>query len=183
MNIKETSRETTLCLASAHALVRLDDGTVVGDPMEKATLEALEWTLTKGMLLSLLDCGNVDIMTGSGDIISPTNNTAPHAAQLTIRRRYQFSSALKRMSTVSSLKSGKVIASVKGAPETIKGMLASVPDGYDESYKWFTRRGSRVLAMGIKDMDVLSNDKVRGNVALGYTSHRFYKTIDQSLDS
>ena len=48
MGVKETSRETTLCLAAAHALVKLDDGTVVGDPMEKTTLDSLEWTLGKG---------------------------------------------------------------------------------------------------------------------------------------
>lgn len=64
------------------------------------------------------------------------------------------------MSTVSTLAGGRVIASVKGAPETIKGMLATVPAEYDECYKWFTRRGSRVLALGIKDMPNLSIDKV-----------------------
>ena len=50
VNVKETSRETMLCLAATHALVKLDDGTVVGDPMEKTTLDALEWNLAKGML-------------------------------------------------------------------------------------------------------------------------------------
>lgn len=53
VDVKETSRETTLCLAAAHALVLLDDGTVVGDPMEKTTLEALDWKLSKGALLSV----------------------------------------------------------------------------------------------------------------------------------
>jgi len=48
LNVKDTTRETTLCLAAAHALVKLDDGTVVGDPMEKITLEALEWNIAKG---------------------------------------------------------------------------------------------------------------------------------------
>ena len=48
VQVKEVSRETTLCLAAAQALVKLDDGTVVGDPMERATLEALDWTLEKG---------------------------------------------------------------------------------------------------------------------------------------
>jgi hypothetical protein len=48
IDVKEASRETTLCLASAHALVRLDDGTIVGDPMEKTTLDALNWQLSKG---------------------------------------------------------------------------------------------------------------------------------------
>jgi hypothetical protein len=48
--IKETPRETTLTLASSHALVILEDGQVVGDPMEKTTLEALGWEVAKGKL-------------------------------------------------------------------------------------------------------------------------------------
>jgi cation-transporting ATPase 13A1 len=46
--VKETSRDTTYCLASAHALVKLDDGAIVGDPMEKTTLDSLEWKIVKG---------------------------------------------------------------------------------------------------------------------------------------
>jgi manganese-transporting P-type ATPase len=48
VHVKEVGRETTLCLAGAHALVKLDEGAVVGDPMEKTTLDALEWTLGQG---------------------------------------------------------------------------------------------------------------------------------------
>lgn len=48
VNVKEVGRETILTLAAAHALVKLDDGTVVGDPMEKTTLDAMEWTLGNG---------------------------------------------------------------------------------------------------------------------------------------
>ncbi len=65
------------------------------------------------------------------------------------------------MSTLSSLPGGKTLAAVKGAPETIKTMLSSVPDHYDETYKWFTRNGSRVLALGMKEMEPMSVDKVR----------------------
>ncbi|KAF6744001.1 endoplasmic reticulum Ca-transporting P-type ATPase [Ephemerocybe angulata] len=142
VDVKETGRETTLCLAAAHALVKLDDGTIVGDPMEKTTLDSLEWTV------------------GKGDLLHPINQNAAHKTMIAIKRRFQFSSALKRMSTIATLPGGKVIASVKGAPETIKGMLANVPEHYDETYKWFTRNGSRVLALGIKEMEPLSNDKI-----------------------
>lgn len=45
--VTQTNLETTLCLAAAHALVLLDDG-VVGDPMEKTTLDALGWKLSAG---------------------------------------------------------------------------------------------------------------------------------------
>lgn len=64
------------------------------------------------------------------------------------------------MSTVSTFPSGKGLVAVKGAPETIKDMLAHVPEWYDETFKWYTRRGSRVLALGTKEMDSMSIDKV-----------------------
>jgi cation-transporting ATPase 13A1 len=143
VDVRATSRETTFCLAGAHALVRLDDGTIVGDPMEKATLEALGWQI------------------GSGDGVAPAGSSAPHRTLISIRRRFQFSSALKRMSTVSSLPGGRGLVAVKGAPETLKTMLAHVPLDYDETYKWYTRRGSRVLALGMKEYDSITADRVR----------------------
>ncbi|KAK4688093.1 manganese-transporting P-type ATPase, partial [Tremellales sp. Uapishka_1] len=137
--VTESSKETTLTLAAAHALVLLEDGTIVGDPMEKTTLAALDWKLSKG------------------DQITPNAKEAPHKHQIHIRRRYQFSSALKRMSTVSSVTDThgrKFIAAVKGAPETLKAMYTDVPEGYDETYRYYTRRGSRVLALGMKTMSL-----------------------------
>ena len=108
-------------------------------------------------MLSKIRCSSTLI---KGELISPTNRSAPHATQLHIRRRFQFSSALKRMSTISSLPGGKTLVAVKGAPETIKTMLAVVPDHYDDTYKWFTRKGSRVLALAMKEMEAMSGDKV-----------------------
>jgi manganese-transporting P-type ATPase len=64
------------------------------------------------------------------------------------------------MSTVSVLPGGKALAAVKGAPETIKTMLSVIPEHYDDTYKWFTRKGSRVLALGMKEMEAISVDKV-----------------------
>ncbi|THU93320.1 cation-transporting ATPase [Dendrothele bispora CBS 962.96] len=149
INVRQVSRETTLCLAAAHALVRLDDGTVVGDPMEKTTLENMDWGV------------------GKGDVIQPlhsaTNPNRPRET-ITIRRRFQFSSALKRMCTVSTVISQsqgpKTLVAMKGAPEVIKGMLSTVPPGYDEIYKGYTREGSRVLALGMKEMDVMGADQI-----------------------
>lgn len=130
--------------------------------MEKTTLEALEWTLGKSRIHLSTTIIPIDSYF-KDELISPTNRSAPHGTQLTIRRRFQFSSALKRMSTVSSLPGGRTLAAVKGAPETIKTMLAVVPDHYDETYKWFTRKGSRVLALGMKEMETMSTDKVGVN--------------------
>ena len=55
-----------------------------------------------------------------------------------------------------------------GAPETIKGMLASVPADCDETFNWFTRKGSRVLALGVKEMETMSIDRVRYYCFLHY---------------
>lgn len=49
IDVKDSGKQTIHCLAAAHALVRLDDGVVVGDPMEKTTLEALEWQISQGL--------------------------------------------------------------------------------------------------------------------------------------
>ncbi|KAF8324139.1 endoplasmic reticulum Ca-transporting P-type ATPase [Cantharellus anzutake] len=141
VNVKEASRDTTLCLAAAHALVQLDDGTIVGDPMEKTTLESLDWAVSR-------------------DVVTAREKTAPHRTSISIRRRFQFSSALKRMSTVSHLPTGAVLVAVKGAPETIKSMLSSIPKDYDETFKWYTRRGSRVLALGTKELPNMGADKI-----------------------
>jgi cation-transporting ATPase 13A1 len=138
--------------------VKLDDNTIVGDPMEKTTLEALDWTIGKGFPFPCVCTLEADSVVG--DTIIPNSTTAPHRTQLTIRRRFQFSSALKRMSTVSTLPNGRIVVAVKGAPETIKEMLHTVPEGYDETYTWFTRKGSRVLALGIKETEHMAMDKV-----------------------
>ena len=64
------------------------------------------------------------------------------------------------MSTISTLKNGRSLVAVKGAPETIKGMLKVVPEDYDETYKWFTRKGSRVLALGMREVEGWTTERV-----------------------
>ena len=48
----------------------------------------------------------------------------------------------------------------------INGMLTGCPTWYDETYKWYTRRGSQVLALGAKDMDAMGVEKVCEYVSL-----------------
>ncbi|EHA23249.1 hypothetical protein ASPNIDRAFT_207175 [Aspergillus niger ATCC 1015] len=135
--------DTTLVLASAHALVKLDEGEVVGDPMEKATLKWLGWTLGKN-----------DTLTGK---VSATATRVPESVQ--VIRRFQFSSALKRQSTIATVVSDdrsthkkvkSTFVGVKGAPETIRSMLIDTPPNYEETFKYFTRNGARVLALAYK---------------------------------
>ncbi|GAB7354668.1 hypothetical protein MBLNU459_g5095t1 [Dothideomycetes sp. NU459] len=134
---------TTLTLATAHALVRLDEGDVVGEPMEKATLNSLGWSV------------------GRNDTLTPkataTSNGAADLVQ--IKRRFQFSSALKRQSSVATVittnrdtgkKTKSTFVGAKGAPETIRKMLVDAPPKYEETFKYFSRNGARVLALAYK---------------------------------
>ena len=136
--------EATLVLASAHALVLVDDE-VVGDPMERRAVDALGYEVKKG------------------DYVVPTERArAPASQTVHIRTRFHFSSALKRMAAVSQV-GGKntLFASVKGAPEVLKSMFVEVPENYDEVYRSYTRRGSRVIALGYKWLDGVSPNAVR----------------------
>lgn len=151
--------QTTLVLATAHALVRLDEGEIVGDPMEKATLTSLGWELGKN-----------DTLTGKVTSNSKTGASAGDMVQ--IKRRFQFSSALKRQSSVatvvtsdrsSSRKMKGTFVGVKGAPETIRTMLVKAPPYYEETFKYFTRNGGRVLALGYK---YLSTDSELGQTRI-----------------
>ena len=145
-SVHSAPMETTLVLATAHALVKLDEGDIVGDPMEKATLTALGWTLGKNDTLS-----NKPGATSAAATIGTVQ----------VKRRFQFSSALKRQSSVATInatdaKTGRKLrgtfVAVKGAPETIMKMLVTVPKDYEETFKYFTRRGSRVLALAYKQL-------------------------------
>ncbi|KAI8923853.1 hypothetical protein BC831DRAFT_403236 [Entophlyctis helioformis] len=135
---------TTLVLAAAHALVRLEDG-IIGDPMEKNTLESINWTLSHA------------------DVVTP--KSTGNRSSIQIVRRFPFSSVLKRMSTISFLDDttgqGKVLIAAKGAPETLKDMFKTLPDGYDEHYKYWARRGKRVLALGYKMLPRMSVGQIR----------------------
>ena len=184
-----------MTLASAHALVLLEEGGgIVGDPMEKTTLDALGWTMKKGdhvgpappagpkkpppqLALPPPKKGKVKAPEPAPAEEKPKPQN-PHKATLQVKRRFQFSSALKRMSTVSIAQlpnSNKrtVIVSVKGAPETLKDMFAKIPDAYEQTYKHYAVKGSRVLALGYKFLENTSDQQItrleRSTVEAGLT--------------
>ncbi|VDM50444.1 unnamed protein product [Toxocara canis] len=131
--------ESVQVLVACHSLVRFDED-LVGDPLEKACLNWADWNLTK-----------------NDTVIPKKSKMLP----LKIFHRYHFSSAMKRMTVIAGYmvpgtSDTKHIVAVKGAPETLKIMYASVPDDYDETYQQLTRQGARVLALAIKEVGTLS---------------------------
>ncbi|KAG8626113.1 hypothetical protein KVT40_006514 [Elsinoe batatas] len=153
----ETGVNTTLVLATAHALVKLDEGDIVGEPMEKATLQSLGWNLGKNDTLTskyASSARSAGLESGYADMVQ-------------VKRRFQFSSSLKRQSSVATVvttnpetgkKNKHSFAGVKGAPETIRNMLVDVPDKYEETFKYFSRNGARVLALAYKYLS--TNDEI-----------------------
>jgi cation-transporting ATPase 13A1 len=130
---RESPFETQCVLATCHSLVLLE-GDLVGDPMEKVALNAVDWNLSKG------------------DAV--TSRKGRRATLKTVHR-FHFSSSLKRMSVITAFvpaqSSGHThLVTVKGAPEILKEMFSSVPGDYDRLYSKLTRHGARVLALGYK---------------------------------
>nr|NVI71718.1 putative cation-transporting ATPase 13A1 [Cucujiformia] len=142
--LQESPNDTVLVLASCHSLVQLDDG-LVGDPLEKVTLTAIDWNLTKS------------------DVVIPKKGRN-HA--LKIFNRFHFSSNLKRMSVIAGYTTQGTtetvyISTVKGAPEVLRSMFETIPEKYDQVYLELSRRGARVLALGIKELGKISIQELR----------------------
>ncbi|CAL8286621.1 unnamed protein product [Boreogadus saida] len=145
MPVSEIPVETHRVVATCHSLVTLDDGQLVGDPLEKAMLMSADWNLTKD---------------------EKVFTRGIKTQGLKIHQRFHFSSALKRMSVLASYeKLGSTelcyISTVKGAPETLSGMFSERPASYDEVHKEMSREGARVLALGYKEIGHLSHQQVR----------------------
>ena len=153
---------TAHVLAGCHQLVRAAGGRLLGDPMEKAALDAAGWTYQHdGSAVS------------DRPLRLPSSVAAPGAAPraaLRILKRFPFSSELKRSAAVieTVLVGGdrslygtepalrkavglRVVA--KGSPEAIRTMLTVVPRGYDATYRRYAATGKRVLALATKRLD------------------------------
>ncbi|KAK2391289.1 putative manganese-transporting ATPase pdr2 [Trifolium repens] len=125
-------------LASCHALVFVENK-LVGDPLEKAALKGIDWSYK------------------SDEKAVPKRGNG-HPVQIV--QRYHFASHLKRMAVIVRIQE-EFFAFVKGAPEIIQDRLINVPPAYVETYKRYTRQGSRVLALAHKSLPDMTVSEAR----------------------
>ncbi|KAJ1440440.1 P-type ATPase [Sesbania bispinosa] len=134
-DMSRVSVRTLEILASCHALVFVQNK-LIGDPLEKAALKGIDWSYK------------------SDEKSVPKKGNA-HPVQIV--QRYHFSSHLKRMTVVVRIEE-EFFAFVKGAPEIIQERLTDIPPSYVETYKKYTRQGSRVLALAYKSLPDMTSD-------------------------
>ncbi|KAG6779409.1 hypothetical protein NC652_011416 [Populus alba x Populus x berolinensis] len=129
---------TAEILASCHALVFVDNK-LVGDPLEKAALAGIDWSY-------------------KSDEKAMPKKGGGNAVQIV--QRHHFASHLKRMAVVVRTQE-EFLAFVKGAPETIQDRLIDLPPSYVDTYKKYTRQGSRVLALAFKYLPDMTVSEAR----------------------
>lgn len=137
-DMSKVPARTVEILASCHALVFVDNK-LVGDPLEKAALKGIDWSYKSDE--------KAVPKKGSGQAVQ-------------IVKRHHFASYLKRMSVVVRVQE-EFLAFVKGAPETIQERLVDLPPSYVETYKKYTRQGSRVLALAFKSLPEMTVSEAR----------------------
>jgi manganese-transporting P-type ATPase len=122
-------------MSVCHSLFLVRDGKIAGDPMEKGTLEFLNWDLS------------------SSDEVKPSGTSSIGTTRYQICHRFPFSSALKRMSVISKSSTGRgVFVGVKGAPEVLQGRFRSVPEWYERTFRSLAQSGARVIALGHREL-------------------------------
>jgi cation-transporting ATPase 13A1 len=127
-----SSNEAKYVIGGCHSLVKIGDQ-VVGDPLEKIAFQNLKWNLV----------GERTVKSGN------------YREEVNILHRYPFSSTLKRMTCVITVKDQSQETSYvvsKGAPEVIEKLLRVVPADFKATYMKYSMQGCRVLAMSFKSL-------------------------------
>jgi cation-transporting ATPase 13A1 len=90
--IQNIPQDTLFSIATCHTLINLDEE-IIGDPLEKVTLNAIGWTVTKS---DVVVAKKMKALPNGENSSSKTS-----AVGWKIYQRFHFSSALKRMSVVA----------------------------------------------------------------------------------
>lgn len=123
------SEKLKICLSTCQSL-SLIDGEISGDPMEKAIMSALNFTLED----------------------SEIRRVTYSSHTFEVLQIYHFSSVTKRMGVVVQ-SDGECYVFVKGAPEEVQGICTSTPSTYNAALSQYSKQGLRILACCGKRLD------------------------------
>mmetsp|Transcript_25186 Transcript_25186/g.64426 ORF Transcript_25186/g.64426 Transcript_25186/m.64426 type:complete len:951 (-) Transcript_25186:75-2927(-) len=118
------------------------DGELVGDPLDKAAMQSVLWSM----------------------IVPDMVSSSDGREKLQILQRFPFQSELARMAVVAKhvgpgedwrpgvptsagASATSYVILAKGSPEALRPLLASVPSDYDETVDMLGRRGMRVICL------------------------------------
>lgn len=119
------------------------DGKLVGDTLDVRMFEATGWIQEE-------DVRTVVYPKLDGNVFYKS----------TLVRRFDFSSALQRMSVICQNQiDDKLRAFVKGSPEKIKDLSKSVPADYEQTVEQYTREGFRVIALAHKELSGMNTEQ------------------------
>lgn len=96
----------------------------------------------------------VEAFKHSGFTIEGSDNFSSDSLniKLRVRKRFAFSSALKRMSVVTEGSGNTMFVFTKGAPEVLADRLDNLPSDYAKTYQFHMTRGKRVIALAYKQL-------------------------------
>ena len=145
------------------------NGELVGDPLDVKMFESSGWQLRESstdektssdqnIVLAYVEPKGMKNSNSSSNSLKPDSSsdfsfTGPYVSA--IIRRFEFSSALQRMSVICKNQiDGKFRAFVKGSPELIGSLClnSSLPPNYNEVLDNYTKEGYRVIALATKEL-------------------------------
>ncbi|CAE8582444.1 unnamed protein product [Polarella glacialis] len=176
--VKDSSAAAALVLAACHSLVSVD-GSLSGDPIEVAALEAIGWAydaeveVAKPVESSTLALTDGESKDSKGSKASSKAGKHPVKA-VQIVQRFHFASALQRMAVVVEVSAEKgdgpvpgLISGpgryslVKGSPEALRPLLVkdSAPPWFDTAHTELAESGLRVLALAYRALPAKGKDE------------------------
>ena len=163
---KDLLQYYTECLACCHCLTYVKDK-LVGDPIDVKMFEALDWIMKENdsssgennsdplVLNYIRPKSEEDIAIRIQDNDENLKEKIKDRYELGIVKRFDFSSKLQRMSTISkNINEDHFKIFCKGSPEKLRDLCKpeTIPLNFDQVLNSYTTKGYRVLAMAAKGL-------------------------------
>jgi magnesium-transporting ATPase (P-type) len=124
-------------LATCHGITYVN-GILIGDPLDVKMFQEVDWVLDEP---------------NDGVVLANVFPKGSESYKNVLLRRFDFTSALQRMSVIALNTLGNTFHSfVKGSPEKIMELSdkSSLPDDFEDVLELYTLEGYRVIALAQK---------------------------------